>query len=171
MAGNRSSEGVITAIKTILTADLPAKLDLLDTEYGATGDEVLADIAKVWLAPQERHQAQNVPALVLVAVGTEWLQEYGSEGVYQHSIAMELILRGNSRTTTLAPEELLTVKLQRTVRGIVETLEAKRQLTVSSTNNCDFIAYEGVAYSELFDTDESPLEKRAEVNFLVQISA
>jgi len=170
MAGTRNPEGVITAMKAILEADTGAKFDALDTEHSASGSEVLADIGKVWLAPQERFQGQDLPALVIVASGTEWLQDFGSEGVYNHTIAMEVVLRGNSRTSAYAPEELLTIKLQRMVRGIIEVLENKRQLTVSSVNYCDFLAFIGVAYSELFDTDDNPMEKRAEIDFLAQIS-
>lgn len=170
MAGTRNPEDAITAIKTILEADLPAKLDALDTEYSATGDEVLADVAKIWLAPQERYQGSDLPALVVVAAETRWDREMGQqEAIYEHDIAMELTLRGNSRTATLAPEELLTVKLQRTVRGIVEVLENKRQLTVSSTANADYIAFEGAAFSEL-DASGGQIEKRAEVNFLALVS-
>ena len=168
MAGTINPEDACGAIKAIIAADLPAKLDALDTEYGATGDEVLDDVAKVWLAPQERHQ--QVPALTVVAAETEWDQEMGEkEAVYQHRLVAELVMRGNSRTATLAPEELLTVKLQRTVRGIVEVLEAKRRLTVSGTNNADYLALEGASYSEL-DATGPAIEKRAELSFLVLVS-
>ena len=170
MAGTINPEDALVAIKTILAADLPAMLNTLDTEYSATGDEVLADVAKYWFAPQERYQGQDVPALLLVAVETEWDQERGEqEAVYQHRLALELTLRGNSRTATYAPDELLTVKLQRTVRGIIETLEAKRQLTVSSAKNADYIAFEGAAYSEI-DASESHIEKRAEMTFIVLVT-
>jgi hypothetical protein len=171
VAGTRNPEDVIAAMKTIIEASLPANLDLLDTEYSATGVEVLDDLVKVWLAPQERHQQQNLPCLTLMAVETEWDQERGQqEAVYQHRIAGELILRGNARTVSLAPEELLTAKLQRTVRGIVETLEATRQLTVSGAKKCDYIAFESAAYSETIDADDNRLEKRAEVSFLCLVS-
>ena len=42
MAGTISPGDAIDAIHSILTSDLPAKLDALDTEYSSTGDEVLA---------------------------------------------------------------------------------------------------------------------------------
>jgi hypothetical protein len=170
MAGTINPEDAVGAMKSIIEADLPAKLDSLDTEYGATGAEVLDDIAKVWLAPQERHQVSNIPALTIAAAETEWDQERGEqEAIYQHRIVAELLLRGNDRTTDYAPEELLTVKLQRTVRGLIETLEAKRHLTVSGSKNADYIAFEGVAYSEL-DASQGAVEKRAELSFLVLVS-
>jgi|GEM_PF-5257793 len=170
MAGTINPEDAVGAMKSIIEADLPAKLDSLDTEYGATGAEVLDDIAKVWLAPQERHQVSNIPALTIAAAETEWDQERGEqEAIYQHRIVAELLLRGNDRTASYAPEELLTVKIQRAVRGIIETLEAKRRLTVSSVNHADYLALEGVAYSEL-DASGAQIEKRAEMSFLVLVS-
>lgn len=170
MAGTINPEDAIGAMKTIVEADLPAVLDALDTEYGATGSEVLDDVAKVWLAPQRQHQASHIPALTIVAAETEWDQERGEqEAIYQHRIVAELLLRGNDRTSDYAPEELLTVKLQRTVRGLIETLEAKRYLTVSGSKNADYLALEGVAYSEL-DASQGALDKRAELSFLVLVS-
>ncbi len=170
MAGTINADDACKAIKDIIEADSAAVFDTIDTEFSATGDEVLDDIAKVWLAPQERHQESNVPALTVVASEVEWDQELGEkEAVYQHRIAVELLLRGNARTSDYAPEELLTVKIQRTVRGIVETLEAKRQLTVSATKHADYLAFEGAAFSEL-DASGNHLEKRAELSFLVLVS-
>ena len=173
MAGTRNPEDAITAIKAILEADLPAKLNSIDTEMSASGDEVLDDVAKWWLAPQERHQGQNIPAGTVVAVETVWQREFGDqEAVYEHEIGIEVILRGKGRTATHAPDELLTVKSERTVRGIIETLEAKRQLTVSSTANADYTAFLSAAYSELFEADDkSSIEKRAELRFAVLVSA
>lgn len=168
MAGTVNADDACQAIKDIIEADSGAILDAIDTAYSATGAEVLDDIAKVWLAPQERHQ--QLPALTVVAAETEWDQEAGEkEGIYQHRIVLELVLRGNNRTTDYAPEELLTVKIQRTVRGLVETLEAKRRLTVSGTNHADYLAFESVAYSEL-DASGAQIEKRAEMSFLVLVS-
>jgi hypothetical protein len=172
VAGTRNPEDAITAIKTIIEADLAAILDSIDTEMSATGDEVLDDIAKVWLAPQERHQGQRLPALTVMAIETTWDREHGEqEAIYTHEIGIELVMRGKARTSSLSPAELLTVKTERTVRGIIETLEAKRRLTVSSAANADYLAFTGAAYSELFEVDEPSIEKRAELRFLVQVSA
>lgn len=171
MAGTINPGDTCAAIKTIIEADLAAILDSLDTEHSATGAEVLDDIAKVWLAPQARHQASNLPALGVFAAGTRWRQDLGEqEAVYVHTIVLEVLLRGNDRTSDYAPEELLTVKLERTVRGIIETLEAKRQLTISAADNCDYLAFERASFGETVEADESRIEKRAEMSFLVRVS-
>jgi len=167
MAGDINPEGAIDAIKTILTSDMAAKITALDTEYSASGNEALDAIDKIWIAPQMRYQ--EVPAVVIVALSSRRREDLGSEDIYQHDIALELILRSSSKTSTLKSAELLTIKLQRTLRAITEVLEAKRKLTVSAVEKCDHLRFRDTELSELVE-DDNIFEKRGQMTFEVFVS-
>lgn len=172
MAGTINPEDAIGAMKSLIESDLAAKLDSLDTTYSATGDEVLDDVSKVFLAPQERIAKGDLPAVILYADGTtNELQEYGERGHWHHAVSCLVVLRNNSRTASLAPDELLAVKVQRTVRGIAELFDANRRLVVSSVQHADDLMLEASQYYEVGDLGDSEVEQAAVMQFIVKVSA
>ena len=174
MAGTINPGDAITAMKTILEADLAAILSSIDTEHSATGNEVLVDLNKIWRAPQKQIAAGDVPALVVVTSRTVPDREKStdSELHFDHLLRVMLILRGNETIAGFTPTELLNLKIERTVRGIHEVFKAKPRLTISSVDKCDRILFGDVVYSAFGGGGEGQtLEKRAELDFIVHTSA
>jgi len=166
MAGTISPGDAIDAIHSILTSDLPAKLDALDTEYSSTGDEVLADLVKIWKSPIERFQEN--PGASLVSSGFARLEEVG-HNIYDVFVTLVVNLsHGNVSTGSLSPAELLTQQIQRTIRGAAEVILSKRTLSVSSVNNADFVYLDEVRLG--FVPGENTLTQRAEMDFRVRVS-
>jgi hypothetical protein len=167
MAGTINPEDCIAAIKTIIEADEGAKWSALTTEYTSTGPLVLADIEKIWTAPQERYPDKT--SLVIVAVTTERAEEYGENNIYLHTLAFEVLERNNEEQSPFSSGEVLTKRIHRRVRGIHEILEAKRTLDDGSAVNADGLDFGPVAYSEL-DATGTLLEKRAEMSLTVLVA-
>ena len=150
MAGTPSPEDTITALVTVLTADLPAKLDSLDTEY--TDALALDDISKFWLNYQEADRYDETPALVIVSTRSEIT--FRTYRIYDHVITIHIIMIGNDVVGSYSPQETLTLRLYRTARAIVETLETKPKLTISGSDYCDRIVVESIDYSDTFTDGE-----------------
>lgn len=164
MAGTVNPGDAIAALDTILAADMGVKLDALDTEYSATGNEVLLDISKVWLAPQERYQ--EVPAIALIATDITRLEDIG-HNIYEINIVTEVIWRSNDATAALSSGELVIQQLQRYVRAVHEVVLAKRTLHDGSQVNADFVYLDRADYGPL---RLPSLEKRAEMDFRIRVS-
>lgn len=165
MAGSINPEGAINAIRSILIADLPAKLNTLDAEYN--DGIVLDDPVDYWRAPIERYD--NYPACVIVARGSNRPDEYRNDTIQFHELEIQVLLAGNEATAALLPYELLTVRLQRTIRAIQEVLEAKTHLTVSANDNADHLLVTQIDYSDFFPV-ESRMRRDARMIVLVLIS-
>ena len=174
MAGTINPGDAITALDTIIAADHGAIFDAIDTEHSATGAEVLDDIEKIWTAPQvDGYAAGDIPALVLVSFSSALNTDISTyaELHFEHVIQGLLIVRGNDRITGYAPNELLNLKLERMVRGLIEVVQAKPRLTISAVDKCDQCIITSVRYSSVGETDSNQLEKRARMDFEVHTSA
>ena len=166
MAGSINPEGACGAIKAILTSDLPAKLDLLDTEYNDA--VVLEDVAAYWLAPQARYDLY--PAVVIVIRSSDIPEDLRNQMIQWHQIEVQVLLAGNDVNATLTtPGEMLAARLQRTVRGIQEVLKAKQQLTITAVDYCDHQILTGIDYSDFFDVEQG-MRRDARLMYAVMVS-
>ena len=149
MAGTINPEDAVNGIVSVLGASLPAKLDTLDTAY--TDAVVLEDIAAYLRAPQERYEVY--PCAVIVARGSTRPDEFRNESIWWISLEMQVYIVGNEslaayQGVTLIPQELVTIRLQRTLRGIQEVLEANTHLPVSGVHYADHVKIETVDFSD-----------------------
>ena len=166
MTGTVNPEDAMVALKTIIEADDAAKFVALDALYADS--IVLDDIAKTWLATQVAHQ--EVPALVIVCPATRRLDEFGNNDIYEHDLVLEVTLRGNDTAVGFTGAEVLTKRLHRTVRGLHEIVEAKKQLTVDTTANADYVLFGDVSFSDVDDSDSNALQKSAVIDLTVRVS-
>ena len=151
MAGTLNAFDAAVSIKTIMGTDLPTKLDALDTAYN---DSItLDDIAQWYLAPLARYDA--LPCGIIIPSGTQKPDEYRGEVVVFHLIDIHIVHHGNTKTAAYLPQELTSIKLARTCRGIQEVLEANETLTISSTDNADHLLVQGVDFSDTFTDGEN----------------
>jgi len=149
MAGTINPEDAINGVISVLGASLPAKLDTLDTAY--TDAVVLDDIAAYYRAPQERYEAY--PCAIFVARRSYRPDEFRNENIWWIEIEGQVYIVGNEtlagyQSVTLLPQELVTVRLQRTMRGIQEVLEANSHLPISGTHYADHTLVDSVEYSD-----------------------
>lgn len=173
MAGSKDATEVYQRLKTVIQSDLPAKLDALDAEYD--DDIVLEDIAEIRSAPVRRHE--TFPALVLAATNTNKPDRTRSNDIWVHRFQGLLIVIGDQGTASggdpagLMPTEVLVFRSSRTMRGLVEVLEAKPSLTISGTDHCDQIWIDDIDYAEIIGpSEEDMFRKDALLSFRVMVS-
>jgi hypothetical protein len=166
MAGTLNAEDAIAAWIALLKVDLPTKFDALDTTYSATGNEVLADIPAANYLHASREAYGNGSYLVLEGVGIEHAAVDGDKHVFQHRLLMEIILRESGKDSGGGdPGELLTKKIGRIVRGILELYDIRAASTANQTlndgtnDNVAYLRFNGAELSELDTTNV--FEKRA----------
>lgn len=146
MAGTPNPEGVVEAAISVLTSDLPAKLLSLDSEYndGIT----LATVAKFWRNYAAQDQYDEVPACIVTC--SEGEIQFRTYRIYDHEFTIHYVFVGNDVISGFQPQEVLTKRLQRTIRATIEILENKPKLTISGSDYCDRFIVERVNYSDTF---------------------
>lgn len=106
-------EGLIDAIKTYLTTNLPAKLDALDTEYPDT--IVLEDLVTWYVGQKSIESIQEYPAGFVLANETsiEYWNNTSSNGM--HEITISVIVLDQD-------PEIMQRRVYRYARAVWETL-------------------------------------------------
>ena len=173
MAGSIDTTVTAQKIEAVLDAGLATKFNAIDTEHG---DSItLADVAETVLSPVAAHEL--FPAMVIYATGSDRDHDAESYDIWVHSFVIQFIVVGDTghasgdTPANLKPPEVLVFRLNRSVRGIIEVLEANRSLTVSSVDNADTLYVDGVDYSDVFVNDEDLYRRDADISVKVQISA
>ena len=149
MAGTINPEDAINGIISVLGADLPAKLNTLDTEY--TDSIVLDDVAKFYRAPLERYDVY--PCAVVVCRRVARPESLANESIWYLQIEIQVMVVGNAtlaayQSVTLLPQELVAIRLSRTCRGIEEVLNSNPHIPISATHYAEHIRVENVEYSD-----------------------
>ena len=118
------------AVISLLSSNLAAKLDTLDTEYG---DITLRDIAAFYRAMPG---TPNVyPCISVYASGRQETEgQYATFNLRGHLLECRIWEVAMDATSTLLPVEVLQKRLERTVRACEEVLHENRGLTVTGTN-------------------------------------
>lgn len=165
MAGSRSPEEVINAIVTLLTANLATKLSAIDTEM--SDSITLTDIQAYYRAPLERYD--KYPACVVDCFGSLSPDEFRRDQVHIHTVNIMVVLIGNQAVDGLLPQEVLTKRLFRTIRGIEEVIADYPRLTVSSVDKCDQIVVTERSYDDTV-TDGRAFRRDGMVETLVMCS-
>lgn len=143
-----------------LTANLSAKLDLIEQEYN-DGIE-LPDVDAYWRAPQERYSGN----LNIVAVATESEPINSGDQRQNFTIVLELIVAGKQSkqaggSTTKTGTELIMTRTWRTYRAVYELLNKE-----TLSNQVGYVLVNGAAPSDL-GTDGKTYEQRLEIELTV----
>ena len=98
-------------------------------------------------------------------------------GIYVHKFYILCILIGNAETgatgnpANLMPAEVLDIRTKRTMKGIVEVLEANDTLQVSGSDNADQLWIDEVSYPEDdYPNDEDLFRADGRLDFRVMVS-
>ena len=120
------------AIITLLTADLPAKFDALDTAYA---DSItLADITDYYRAAPG--QIDTFPAIAIYANGPQTPEgQYSGWEMRMHRLELRIWQEAMQATSAMLPVEVMQKRLERSVRGIEEVLHTGRRLTVTGARS------------------------------------
>jgi len=108
-------EGVVDALKTYLEANMAAKLDVLDTEYG--DGITLADIQKYYIA--EVQAIPEYPSIFILGDNVEVLGEGGSWMKSGNNLDL-IVFVGDQDTT------ILRRRIYRYIRALIELLITAR---------------------------------------------
>jgi len=173
MAGSLDASATTTAIISILQAGLAAKFDAIDALYDDDLD--LEDIGEYRRAPVMRHEA--FPAIVIKCTNSPKQDNARPYGIWVHRFHLQCILIGNAETgatgnpANLMPTEALTIRATRTMKGIVEVLEANDTLQVSGSDNADQIWIDEITYRDIFDpNDEDLCREDGHLDFRAMVS-
>lgn len=146
-------EEQITALVSMLEDDLPAYLDAIDAEYGDA--IVLDDLARVYFAPMERYD--KLPAAVVAADLTQYPDEYRSDTIRQQILQIQVHIETNERLTIggreLIPQEVVAIRLYRTMTAIHQMILANPKLEVSGTQYASYTLISEIAYSAFGEYD------------------
>jgi len=167
MAGTINPEDAVNGVISVLGASLPAKLDSLDAIY--TDAVVLEDIAYYFRAPQVQYV--TMPCAVVVARSAQRPEEFGNENIWWIELEIQVYLVGNEtlaayQGVTLTPQEMVAIRLSRTMRGVEEVLEANAHLPISGVHYAEHVKVISVEYSN-FAPVEAGLMRGARM--LVQV--
>mgnify|MGYP001596051600 CR=1 FL=1 len=167
MAGTINPEDAVNGVISVLGASLPAQLDALDTAY--TDSVVLADVAAYLRAPQEEYP--DMPCAVVVARSAQRPEEFRNENIWWVELEIQVYLVGHEtlasyQGVTLTPQELVAIRLSRTMRAVEEVLEANTHLPISGVHYADHVLVASVEYSN-FAPHENGMMRGARM--LVQV--
>lgn len=166
MAGDQNPEIAVEAIITILTASLPAQLDAIDT---AMNDGItLDDIAHFYRAPLWAYD--TLPACVVMAQRTVYPDLFRPDVIRQHVLELQVYLECHEASSTKLPQEILTARLERTMKGIHTVILANPTLDVSGTSKADHTLIQGVEYSNLVPRGDDGVFRGARMTLLSYFS-
>jgi len=151
---------VLDGLFTLLKANLPAKLNALDTAYN--DGIVLADIDngsyyKVRLPRYDRYPAMGVSLQTSDPWG-EGDTDGGDQGVgfflSRHTYFLHPMIVSNESVNSMIQGEVAQTRLARTVRGIVEVIIANQQFTYATTRETKTVYLNGTTWDVATEIQE-----------------
>jgi len=165
MATNRvalSPGPIVERIIAILTADLPAKFDVIDTQIAESF--TLDDVAYYYRALLERFDA--FPCVVLYPVlDTPFNQEAGWYA-RQYELELQIMMVSREAVDGLLAPEVMEKRLEYSIRGIEEVLNDNRILAVTGFSNVAIIEIAPVEYLD-FEFANTAFGRRAMLRLVV----
>ena len=142
MSGILDPGGVIDALFSVLQANLAAKFNVLDTEYGDS--IVLNDVAST----------------------DYWRAFLGNYDSFPCIVAVTEV----EAVDSLLPPEVAVVRVQRSLRAIQEVIVANQTLTVSAVDKAMFCGIDGIAYGAVEDTPDSQFIYAGTLNLQITVN-
>ena len=151
MAGGRNSEGVVTAVKTVLSAGTGGLDDMMGTVDAEYNDDITLETVAEYL---EAHPAEmdEWPTVVIVAPDTDIPGRTGHYGEHWHTVRVWfLTLSRFEDEGSLNPQENLTRRINRSLEAIQRVLEANPRLTIDGTDYADRLFVRHVTRPDFID--------------------
>lgn len=168
MSGILDPGGVIDALFSVLQANLAAKFNVLDTEYGDS--IVLNDVASTdyWRAFLGNYD--SFPCIVAVTEVTIPEDQAAAFWIQTHTVALSFYETSIEAVDSLLPPEVAVVRVQRSLRAIQEVIVANQTLTVSAVDKAMFCGIDGIAYGAVEDTPDSQFIYAGTLNLQITVN-
>ena len=144
MAGNQLPYFAREALRTMLTNDLPALLDTIDT---AVGDGIVShDLTHIYTAPMVKYD--TLPVALIMTLNTQYPDLERSDDIRAHMINIQLWDQSIEKVGTMLPAEVVAERVERMATAVNNLIEANCTLLVSGTHNSDYCSVEEIQYSD-----------------------
>ena len=155
------------AIQAVLSSNLVAKFDEIDTDYG--DGITLRNIANYYKSRLGQYDAY--PCLAIFPSGQQGNPSGGSGGFSMRDPRIEMVIYelSNEATSTLLPPELMEIRLERMAEGVEHLLDANRSLTVTGAIYAESIDIEPPNYLDFEFSPAAPNLIRRSVSLIVNI--
>jgi len=166
MAGNQNPHYAREALRTMLTDDLPALLDAIDTEM-ADGI-ILHDLTHIYMGALQAFD--TLPVACILTRGTQYPDLERSDDIRYHQLQLQVYEQSIEMVGTMLPAEVVSERLERTMTAVHTMIQANQTLLVAGTHNADMTIIEEIQYSD-FGGDEAAMFRGVLMNLTAWFSS